>query len=258
MFWLSFVGDRLLVDEQRSPLLRQRPDRLEPLIELQVGEYQGGSVRLLCFDAELPATGWEDAGLRSLMLEAEPEVAPLLGRAAQLNSWYRNHRFCSRCGEHTRADLSDYSARCDHCGYHQYPRISPCIIVLVTRPGVDGKPEQCLLAHAAHFKQERYSTLAGFIEAGETAEQAVAREVMEEVGIEVKNIRYWQSQSWPFPHSLMLGFYAEYAGGEIRPDGVEILKAQWFDAQTLPELPPKLAISTTLIEGFLAGVHHRL
>ncbi|RDE24129.1 NAD(+) diphosphatase [Motiliproteus coralliicola] len=258
MYWLGFVGDRLLVDGQRSPLLRQPPEQWEPMIELQVGEHRGRSVQLLCFDAKELPTGWDDAGLRSLMLEAEPELAPILGRAAQLNSWYRNHRFCSRCGEPTRADLGDFSACCDRCGYHQYPRISPCIIVLVTRPGEHGEPEQCLLAHAAHFQTERYSTLAGFIEAGETAEQAVAREVMEEVGIEVKNIRYWQSQSWPFPHSLMLGFYAEYAGGEIQPDGVEIVKAAWFDAQSMPELPPKLAISTTLIEGFLAGVHHQL
>lgn len=257
MFWLAFIGDRLLVDKQRSPLLQQRPEQWEPLVELPVGEHQGRAVQLLCFDAEIITSEWEDAALRSLMVEAEEDLIQILGRAAQLNSWYRNHRFCSRCGKTTRADLKDLSARCDHCGYHQYPRISPCIIVLVTRPGEDVGSEQCLLAHAAHFQKERYSTLAGFIEAGETAEQAVAREIKEEVGIEVTNIRYWKSQSWPFPHSLMLGFYADYAGGEIEPDGVEIIKAQWFDANSLPELPPKLAISRELIEGFLAGVHHQ-
>ena len=260
-FWLVFVGDQLLVNPQQSPLIEQLPSGLHPdgesEVELSVGYYLEREVRLLVLaEAIAVPAGLEPSGLRSQMAQAEPELMQLLGRAAQLNNWYRNHRFCSRCGAASEPYLDDFSARCPRCDYHQYPRISPCIIVLIRRQGE--RAEQCLLAHAAHYNTERYSTLAGFIEAGETAEQAVAREVREEVGVEVTNIRYWKSQSWPFPHSLMLAFYADYAGGEIRPDGVEILKADWFDRDNLPQLPPKLAISRDLIEGFLAGVHHRL
>ena len=114
--------------------------------------------------------------------------------------------------------------------------------------------KRCLLAHAAHFDEKRYSTLAGFIEAGETAEAAVAREVMEEVGIKVGNVTYHCSQSWPFPHSLMLGYFADYEAGDIVPDGVEILDAQWFDQNTLPSIPPPFTIARKLIDHFFAGL----
>jgi NAD+ diphosphatase len=126
-----------------------------------------------------------------------------------------------------------------------YPRLSPSIIVLIS------KGEEMLLARNAAWPQGMYSTLAGFVEAGESIEQTVHREVMEEVGLQVKGLQYFGSQSWPFPNSLMLGFHAKYAGGDILCQPEEIADAQWFTKDTLPQIPPKTAISGWLIQEFL-------
>ena len=256
--WLLFVGDRLLITDSQEPLHEHCPYPQAFPKNLRVGRYRGSDIHLGCLTVEQLETEQQDRllGLRQLLIGADAELGSLLNRTAQINSWFRNHRFCSRCGTEVSRYDADFATICDDCGYHQYPRISPCIIVLVVRQGAAG--EQCLLANAANFDPNRYSTLAGFIEAGETAEDAVAREVREEGGIEIGNIRYWKSQPWPFPHSLMLGFFADYAGGELIPDGKEILKAAWFDKDRLPQLPPKLSISRALVDGYLAGVHRKL
>lgn len=186
-------------------------------------------------------------GLRGLLARARDEAEyARLARASQLATWHDQHRFCGRCAEALSAHPQDLARQCPGCGLIQYPRISPCIIVLVTRG------ERCLLAHSARFPAGRYSTLAGFIEAGETAEAALKREVREEVGIEVDNIRFFASQSWPFPHQLMLGFFADYAGGDIEPDGEEILQAGWFGVEALPDLPPPFSIARRLIDHFFS------
>jgi NAD+ diphosphatase len=135
---------------------------------------------------------------------------------------------------------------CPQCGYLSFPRISPAVIVLVEREN------QCLLGRSPRFKGEFYSVLAGFAEPGETLEETVAREVREETGIEVRDIRYFGSQPWPFPDSLMIAFTARYAGGEIRVDGEEIMDARWFTADQLPNIPPKISIARSLIEWFVS------
>lgn len=140
---------------------------------------------------------------------------------------------------------------CPNCDFIAYPQLYPCIIVLVTRG------RQLLLAHSPHFLQAVYSTLAGFIEPGESAEDAVKREVKEEVNLNIKNIRYIYSQPWPFPNSLMLGFLAEYEGGEIQIDHQEIEDAQWFEPENLPKLPLALSISRFLIETHLNNLEPR-
>ncbi len=259
VLWLLFAGDRLLVTDVLDPFHSHCPYANPFPQHLSIGRYRDCDIQLACLPADQlvdASQSFQLLGLRQLLMGADEELAQLLNRSAQINSWFRNHRYCSRCGTPVDRYELDFGARCEACDYHQYPRISPCIIVLVSRQGPQG--EQCLLAHAAHFDTDRYSTLAGFIEAGETAEQAVAREVREEVGIEIKNIRYWKSQPWPFPHSLMLGFFADYASGELVPDGKEILKAQWFDADALPLLPPKLSISRELVDGYIDGIHRTL
>jgi NAD+ diphosphatase len=186
--------------------------------------------------------------LRDLLARAADETEyARLARASQLATWHDQHRFCGRCGDRLEMHPQDLARQCGRCGLVHYPRISPCIIVLVTRG------RRCLLAHSARFPAGRYSALAGFIEAGETAEAALKREVQEEVGIEVDNIRYFASQAWPFPHQLMLGFFADYAGGELRPDGEEILRADWFGVDELPSLPPPFSIARRLIDHFFAA-----
>lgn len=196
---------------------------------------------------QLPSGMQSDGSLRKALSQARSEQEyARIARAAQLATWYDQHRFCGRCGGGLVAHEQDLARACPSCELVQYPRISPCIIVLV-RHG-----DRCLLAHSGRFPPGRYSTLAGFIEAGETAEAAVRREVMEEVGIRVDNLEFFASQAWPFPHQLMIGFFADYVGGELIPDGEEILQAAWFDRDHLPDLPPPYSISRQLIDHFFA------
>jgi len=184
--------------------------------------------------------------LRQLLSRCGESMFPLLSRAAQVVTWSRDHSFCPRCGGALSHHLQDLAKQCNGCGLIQYPRLSPCIITLVIRG------EYCILAQGIRFTEPRYSTLAGFIEAGESAEDALAREVREEVGVEVTNIRYQCSQSWPFPHSLMLGFFAEYVSGDIVPEPGEIVDARWFHYSELDEtpIPPPFTISRHLIDEF--------
>ena len=184
--------------------------------------------------------------LRQLLSRAEESMFPMLSRAAQVATWSRDHRFCPRCGSALVHHHQDLAKQCNGCGLTQYPRLSPCIITLVTRG------EYCLLAHGVRFTDVRFSTLAGFIEAGESAEDALSREVREEVGVEVSNIRYFCSQSWPFPHSFMLGYFADYVSGEIVPEPGEIVDARWFHYSELDDapIPPAFTISRQLIDAF--------
>jgi len=195
----------------------------------------------------VPANGTtgEWVGLRQAFLWLDQPLFLMAGRAVQLFHWCDEHRFCSRCGSTCERHPHEHAMVCKHCGFRQYPRINPCIIVLVTRG-----PE-ALLAQGARFPEGMHSCLAGFIEAGENAEQALRREVREEVGLEVEALRYHGSQSWPFPHSLMLGYRAEWRAGEISPDRQEIVSAGWFSKQSLPRLPPPQSIARELIEAWL-------
>ncbi len=205
-------------------------------------------VKLLVMpETALPVDG-AGFNLRQLLSHAEEGDFPLISRAAQVITWSRDHCFCPRCGDGLVHHAQDLAKQCNGCGLTQYPRLSPCIITLVT------KGEYCLLAHGIRFTEVRYSTLAGFIEAGESAEDALAREVREEVGVEVNNIRYYCSQSWPFPHSLMFGFFADYVSGEIVPEPDEIIDAQWFHYTELDDapIPPPFTISRQLIDAFQA------
>jgi NAD+ diphosphatase len=210
-----------------------------------VGEMKGARINLVVLKRGC-SISLEKVNLRGLLsLSQDEQEYVILSRAAQLITWHNEHRYCGRCGHQMQHHTVDLAKHCARCALVQYPRISPCIIVLV----IDG--DRCILARSPRFKVGVFSTLAGFIEAGETAESAVHREIKEEVGVDVKNVRYVQSQSWPFPHSLMLGFFADYAGGELMPDGVEIEEANWYHRDAMPDLPPSFAISSALIERFL-------
>jgi len=192
-----------------------------------------------------PAEGFSSMGLRGLLGRTAQSFFYLAGRAQQVIEWYETHQFCGRCGGDMQEHAHDRAMQCANCQLLNYPRLSPSIIVLIT------KGDEMLLARNAAWPNGMYSTLAGFVEAGESIEQTVHREVFEEVALRVKNLEYFGSQSWPFPNSLMLGFHAEYAGGDIVCQEEEIADAQWFKPGGLPQIPPKTAISGWLIQEFL-------
>jgi len=195
---------------------------------------------------ELDPVRYERGSLYRMLGQFDDQLFALAGRALQLLAWEQDHQFCGRCGRKMHAHAVERAMHCTACGTINYPRIAPCIIVLVTRG------EELLLAHNARFPGPMYSTLAGFIEAGETAEETLVREVREEVGIDVGGLQYYQSQSWPFPNQLMLGFFAEYRGGDIVCDQVEIDDAQWFHYQNLPVIPPPASVAGQLIRQYVS------
>ena len=183
--------------------------------------------------------------LRSLIGEVDLNIFNMIGRATLLQNWSRNNKYCGRCGSLMGNKADETAKHCDNCDYLVYPRLSPAIIVAIT------KGDEILLAHNKNFPAKRYSIIAGYVEAGESFEESVKREVMEEVGIKIKNIKYYGSQLWAFPDSMMIGFTAEYESGEIQVDNKEILHADFYNKDTLPDLPLKGSIARRLIDEFI-------
>jgi NAD+ diphosphatase len=200
---------------------------------------------LLPDDGRVPS-GYALAGLRSLFLRLSEPLLAVAARAFQVVEWDRTHRYCGRCGTPTRDREGERAKQCPVCGYVAYPRISPAMMVLVTRE------REVLLARANRFPGAMYSALAGFVEAGESIEDCVHREVREEVGIEIDGLQYFASQSWSFPHSLMIAYTAHYARGELSPDPSEIVDVRWFDVDALPDLPNRVSIARRLIDTTVA------
>ena len=208
-----------------------------------LGELAGVPCIALALPDGTPAPpGFSAAALRSLFFTLPETLLALAGRAFQIVEWDRTHRYCGRCATPMRDRAGERARECPACGHIAYPRNSPAMMVLVTR-GRD-----LLLARSHRFPGAMYSALAGFVEAGETIEDCIHREVREEVGVDVANIAYFASQSWPFPHSLMIAYTAEYAGGDMRPCDEEIADAQWFALDALPTLPNRISIARRLID----------
>ena len=212
-----------------------------------IGRHQGVThvAIALADDPEPPMlpAGWRAGGLRSWFgVLPDPQLAIAM-RGVQLLEWERTHRYCGGCGTLTERVPGERAYRCTACGLSVYPRICPAMMVLITRG------REILLARGVTFPPGRYSALAGFLEAGESIEDAIHREVREEVGVEVDNLDYFASQSWPFPNSLMIAFTARWRSGDIVADPAEIADAQWFDIDALPDVPaPKVSISRALID----------
>jgi NAD+ diphosphatase len=182
--------------------------------------------------------------LRALSHQLSEDMFWISGRAIQMVNFNNDHKFCGRCGSLTQSLEGERAKKCFKCGLVNYPRISPAIIVAVVRNG------KLLLAHNTKSPKDIYSVVAGFVEAGETFEECVSREVLEETGIVVKNIKYFGNQPWPFPNSLMIGFTCEYASGEIQVDGKEIGHAEWYSSTEMPVTPKGISIATELIDWF--------
>jgi len=263
-YWFVFKGDRLLVElgppsprPSDDPRVAARPSWaklplqknnnilwFEPARTLYLGRLAGTG----CWAAEAPADAppppagmaWE--GLRALFTVLDDAHFALAGRAIQLIDWDRSHRYCGRCGTPTEAKTEERSRVCPACRFSAYPRLAPAVMALVRREG------EILLGRSPHFPPGMYSALAGFVEPGETLEQCLEREVEEEVGVRVSQIRYFASQPWPFPNSLMIAFVCDWVSGEIRPQAGEIEAANWFKVLQLPKLPSRISVARRLID----------
>ncbi len=244
--WLLFQGADVVMPADTPPALLEgglaAPDGVALDETLLLGTLDGRPllVGALPPDAPLPP-GFRSMNLRAVLASADAEVSTLAGYAAQLIQWGRTSRFCPACGQPLGSVDGTWGRSCPACGHTLYPPVSPATIVLIH----DG--DRVLLTTKTGWGK-RYSLVAGFVEPGETLEESVAREVREEVGVEVDDLRYVGSQPWPFPHQIMIGFLAHYAGGEIAVDTTELAGAAWFTRDALPELPPPFSISRQIIE----------
>ena len=249
--WFVFKKGKLLTcvegDQHRIP---DGADLEAGHLETGHEQYLGLLDGRCCYAAILPGgNGCPDpfriTDLRGLFGLVAEDLIWIAGRANHLLYWHRTHRHCGRCGNPTEDKPDERALVCAGCGLVNYPRLSPAVIMSVT------KDERILLARGKRFRLPFYSVLAGFVEPGETLEACVEREIREEVGIAVKDIRYFGSQPWPFPDSLMIGFTAVYAGGEITVDDVELVHADWFSRDDLPRIPPSISIARQLIDAFV-------
>ena len=249
--WFVFRGDLLLVRDDGDPAvaLADSPEEFgnNVLFRREIGVLHGRG----CWAAEVapdfePPEGTVFRDLRGVFSGMEEDFFRMAGRAKQIVGWNATHRFCGRCGGETGPVSGELARKCRRCGMLHYPRLSPAVVVLVR----DGS--RVLLARSPGFPAHMYSVLAGFVEPGESIEETIKREVREEVGIEVSNMRYFGSQPWPFPNSLMIGFTAEYAGGELEIEPTEIEDAGWYEPGEFPPLPPRVSIARAMIDAFAA------
>ncbi len=239
-WWVVSQAGKLWLPGGELPFGTASSWSLQGLQATLIGEWEGAPAWLVRHGMA------QDMGSVRQIIDGDAGLFQLAGRGVQLAEFYRAHHFCGYCGSITRSSKTEWACLCDHCHERYYPQIAPCIIVAIRRG------DDILLAQHTRHRGGIYTVLAGFVEVGETLEQTVAREVMEETCIKVKNVRYVTSQPWPFPHSLMMAFMAEYAEGDITPDHNEILDAGWFRYDALPLLPPPGTVARRLIEDTVA------
>jgi NAD+ diphosphatase len=245
----AFVDGQILLPEDAGATLAPRPwTALAALVGRErrrhyLGRLEGVDCWALALSE--PPAGWRPSPLRAAMMQFGEPLMGLAGRAAQILEWDRAHQHCGVCGTPTELLPGERARRCPACGHSAYPRVSPAMMVLVWRKNESGG--ELLLARSPHYAPGVYSALAGFVEAGESLEECVHREVAEEVGVQVADLRYYGSQSWPFPHSLMVAFTARWVAGEIVPQPGEIEDARWYPLHALPKIPPRFSISGHLI-----------
>ena len=236
-WYFAFSKRRMLVlANGRSTELPNASDLRNMGLEIDRSLYLGRYGDQHCYALDLPEAlepprSTALVPLRDLYGHFPEDVFALCGRAVQIIEWDQTHQYCSRCGTPTRTSAEERAKQCPKCGHVAFPLLAPAVIVLVENG------EQVLLARSPRFPPGMYSVLAGFVEPGESLEQTVAREISEEVSIKVKDLKYFGSQPWPFPHSLMLAFTATYAGGEIKIDDIEIEDANWYRSDQLPKIP---------------------
>ena len=250
-YWFAFSADNLLVKAEESispvPYLTDLGDLgIQPIRTQYLGTLDGRA----CYSAELSPQrvapqGYEFSGLRALYSRIDEDIFLLAGRAFQIMRWDQTHQYCGQCGHPTEILKGEMAKTCPVCKFNSYPRISPVASVAVLRD------DKILLIRHTGLRGRMRTIVAGFLEPGETLEECVKREVLEEVGLHVKNIKYFGSQPWPFPDSLMIGFTAEYESGEIKVDGKEVSEAAWSDVKNISDIPQRISLSGEIINWFI-------
>jgi NAD+ diphosphatase len=251
-YWFLFRSSRLLLQVKQNKL---SVPFLTGLNEVNLSsvrtQYLGTFDDRPCYSAELTSDSINPEGmsfyeLRSLWGVLDEDLYILAGRALQIVSWDQANQYCGQCGHPTINVPGERARKCPECGLLFYPRLSPAVITAII------KDKHILLGNRAGMRGKMYTVIAGFVEPGETLEECLRREIFEEVGVRVKNLKYFGSQPWPYPNSLMIGFTAEWESGEISVDGIEVSDAGWYDAHHIPvEIPPKLSIARDLIDWFV-------
>jgi NAD+ diphosphatase len=248
-WWFIIAKDKIVLQPQGNFIPYGNLDDLpfpEQLADnvTQIADYDASPCYLVRLQEQLDVGLGEYLPLRSLLGRIDDGLFDLAGRALQVALFYQTHQYCGKCSNKMHAINWETAMKCYHCQHRCYPRISPCVIV-----GIRKGKEILLAVHHRHLQQNNpvFTVLAGFVEAGETLEMCVEREVYEESRIRIKNIEYVSSQPWPFPHSLMMGFFAEYESGEIKIDKNELVEAAWYHVDNLPVLPNNGTIARKLI-----------
>jgi NAD+ diphosphatase len=246
--WFGYRGDELLVVAAEPATV---PAGATPPVPVVRKQYLGTLGGRPCFAAELgpgePPAGHRFAGLRFLHSKMPADLFEVAGLAYQIQHWDRRHQYCPQCREPLALRPTERAKRCNACAADFFPPVTPATITLVH----DGS--RVLMTRQAHFPPGMYGLVAGFLEPGETLETCVAREVHEETNLLVDELRYFGSQPWPFPHQVMIGFIARYAGGELVVNESELEEARWFERDSLPKLPPRISIARALLDHWLAG-----
>ncbi|EFC76605.1 NAD(+) diphosphatase [Segatella buccae D17] len=250
--WFVFCGmdlllERLPDDTYSIPYSEEAPVELESSIHvMSVAPLDDGTpVSTLYIDTPVTNdTRYQMCGLRASFYRLSEALYLKAGKCHELLYWDRNTQYCGVCGAPMEMK-TDISKRCTNCGKEVWPQLATAIIVLIHRG------EEVLLVHARNFKGDFYGLVAGFVETGENLEEAVRREVMEETGLTIKNIRYFGSQPWPYPCGLMVGFNADYESGEVRLQREELNKGAWFTKDHLPTIPEKLSIARMILDDWL-------
>ncbi len=250
-YWFIFCHSELMLEKTEDgnytiPFQENAPtDIAVPASEIHnITPLDGKEVKTYATDSISTDPQYELCALRTSYKKLALELYLKAGKCAEILYWDANTQFCGKCGGRMKLH-TDISKVCQKCGREIWPQLSTAIIVLIH------KGDDVLLVHANNFKGHYYGLVAGFVETGETLEQAVSREVMEETGLKIKNIRYFSSQPWPYPCGLMVGFNAEYESGEIKLQRSELGAGGWFNKNALPEIPEKLSIARKLIDNWL-------
>lgn len=258
VWWFIVSGNQMLLTEQPESaaipfVTAAEVPGAKTEYTAKIGTYRGApAFMLMQTSPAMVLTGYHWQPLRNSLAFGDADLFALGGRACQIQHFLDTHRFCGRCGSHTVQNRDELAVICPECEFTCYPRISPCIIVAIYR--VTESTPELLLARGVRHPEGMFSVLAGFVESGESLEQCLHREVFEEAGIEVADLRYVTSQTWPFPHSLMAGFIARYAGGDLLLEPTELIEGGWFALDQLPRTPPSGTIAAKLIATVKAEV----